>query len=1203
MARRRRIPQDIRDKLLVDAMHRCCLCPQHEDVTDLHHIIPISEDGPNTEENLIVVCPNCHRKIHSIRTRYPPRQLRMYKERWVGLCALGLTLEERLMLALAIDHESPLDAALRAARLETFSRDTDGNVRIGDIILNPTQVSALSHLLADLPDDTSDETRHQLAAATGMTSEDVVPPADFAARAQEYARRQQAQRGDLARAEEEESVYISLQLRFSRSTRAPQDDLFRKLEEPTFDDIQAAVDAPAPRSDPPAPAPAMVLLGEPGSGKSTSLRHLALAKYRDVLSDPPSAHLPLFVNLGDHASGSPADFLAEQWRQGYKSGDLPAIMQAGRLWLLVDGLNEMPSADERDYEARVRVWRRFFKNEFPPGNRALVACRVADYGTGLDLPRLHVEPMDDGRIADFVAARFQKTPDRGGHLLAELQADRRARGVEHGLYGLARNPFWLVMLADVYLECDQLPRNRAALVQDFVDRWLVYEADRQPERLLTGPERAALQLALDKLAFASLNRGQNAPQPQEWVLKQLPEQVELSGLRVAMLPEIALRLAESASLLECRGRAEARNVRFYHQLLLEYFAGRELLRRFQNQEAHPRQGREIPISAGQTDIYVLYETGLLQLLDRLGREHPQYAEVLVYQQRLSENLTQSRQYGNTDSRKAERAEIIGHLNKIALATLGLSFDELCHLSASPEEEELPQRLHVLWRIPWAEKWEFVESEWDPLAPPPTTGWEEATALAAARAALAALEMGGDGDWSQLTLAVLPHNPPLAARCLLEAGVSPLPEGARDNITDHLLAVLEDPAVTAGLDPRQRISLRIACGQALGHLGDPRILSGERHTPDDVRYIPPQWSHVIRAGSFLMGSRRDDPDAYQDEYSPATNFEPHSVDILYDYVVGLYPVTNAEYACFIQDGGYQEEDCWETENARAWLRGALDLSGPWLKRWRQIAGWVREGQVDPDEWLAQRRISPDEAETWKWAGAASDEELEAAVRQASGAAGSGQRPTQPRFWDDARYNNPSQPVVGVCWFEAMAYCAWLTEQFRVSSSEFGVLSFGLPADALSRLGTQNSKLETLRVRLPSEAEWEKAARWDGAAARRYPWGDGWDEGRANALEGRVLTTSPVGIYPEGASPYGALDVAGNVWEWTRSRWGAEVERPDFGYPYRLDDGREDEGATDLRVVRGGSWDSEARHARAAFRYRDLPGDRSGNLGFRLVLQLS
>ena len=95
-SKRKRTPKKIKDRLLVDAMHRCCLCPQHEEMTDVHHIVPINEKGPNTEENLMVVCPNCHAKIHRIRGRYTQEQLRMYKERWVKLCAKGLTLEERL---------------------------------------------------------------------------------------------------------------------------------------------------------------------------------------------------------------------------------------------------------------------------------------------------------------------------------------------------------------------------------------------------------------------------------------------------------------------------------------------------------------------------------------------------------------------------------------------------------------------------------------------------------------------------------------------------------------------------------------------------------------------------------------------------------------------------------------------------------------------------------------------------------------------------------------------------------------------------------------------------------------------------------------------------------------------------------------------------------------------------------------------------
>jgi tetratricopeptide (TPR) repeat protein len=86
-------------------MHRCCLCPEHPDVTDLHHIVFLGEGGPNTLDNLMVVCPTCHAKIHRIRQRYTKEQLRMYKERWVHLCGLGLPLDVRM--AQASDYRNP----------------------------------------------------------------------------------------------------------------------------------------------------------------------------------------------------------------------------------------------------------------------------------------------------------------------------------------------------------------------------------------------------------------------------------------------------------------------------------------------------------------------------------------------------------------------------------------------------------------------------------------------------------------------------------------------------------------------------------------------------------------------------------------------------------------------------------------------------------------------------------------------------------------------------------------------------------------------------------------------------------------------------------------------------------------------------------------------------------------------------------------
>jgi len=151
-----------------------------------------------------------------------------------------------------------------------------------------------------------------------------------------------------------------------------------------------------------------------------------------------------------------------------------------------------------------------------------------------------------------------------------------------------------------------------------------------------------------------------------------------------------------------------------------------------------------------------------------------------------------------------------------------------------------------------------------------------------------------------------------------------------------------------------------------------------------------------------------------------------------------------------------------------------------------------------------------------------------------------------------------PVVNVSWNDAIAYVGWLAQ------------TTGQP------------------WRLPTEAEWEKAAR--GTDGRIYPWGNGWDKTRANTSDGGSGATTPVGTYPSGASPYGAQDMAGNVWEWCSSLY-----KP---YPYNPAVTETLDNRTDVRVCRGGSWYFDSQNARAAYRNWLDPSNSFGGVGFRL-----
>jgi len=197
----------------------------------------------------------------------------------------------------------------------------------------------------------------------------------------------------------------------------------------------------------------------------------------------------------------------------------------------------------------------------------------------------------------------------------------------------------------------------------------------------------------------------------------------------------------------------------------------------------------------------------------------------------------------------------------------------------------------------------------------------------------------------------------------------------------------------------------------------------------------------------------------------------------------------------------------------------------------------------------------------------------------------------RKWRSDQGRQPERatcPAAYVSWHDARAYCEWLTDVWRGEGEIAG--------DEV--------------VRLPSEAEWEKAARgvlpWpsqgEGAGVRVYPWGDEWDKTRCNTSELGLGGTTPVGIFPEGAIPCGCLDMAGNVWVWTTSLWGKYYSKPAFSYPYDPADGRENlkAGTGVFRVLRGGSFRSKCGYARCAYRGRNYPRDGWDHLGFRVVV---
>jgi formylglycine-generating enzyme required for sulfatase activity len=450
--------------------------------------------------------------------------------------------------------------------------------------------------------------------------------------------------------------------------------------------------------------------------------------------------------------------------------------------------------------------------------------------------------------------------------------------------------------------------------------------------------------------------------------------------------------------------------------------------------------------------------------------------------------------------------------------------------------EAPDMVRMPWRAdevtPSLEDAKAMIAPADPLPTLPATGWEQTILLASA--------MTPDPD--TFVRALMDANLALAGECAAQPDA---------RVSDTLLDELRIALAERSRNPEADMRARIAAGLALGALGDHRL---ERVTGSDGEGRLPSLV-TIPAGTYIVG---------QDDTGDPLDGPAHPVQ-LNAFRLGAHQVTNAEYARFMAADGYNDPRWWSSKAGLAWQRGEGTAEGQ-----RNAARFWRDHYQANPEALAQLHAS----------GSFSDEryELECSRQTMDDHAFEqhlqeyfpGGRILRPMFWNDERFNAPAQPVIGVCWFEARAYCRWLSAQ---SCQSF---------------------------RLPTGPEWESAAR--GSESRVYAFGNTFEPSACNTMESHVRGTTPVGVFPLGDTPEGLMDMTGNVWEWTSTATGKRLDKPDYRYPYKNDDGREDldTGAEVIRSAQGGGWWHGREIVFAYTHYGLFPDARNFNLGFRLAV---
>jgi class 3 adenylate cyclase/formylglycine-generating enzyme required for sulfatase activity len=789
------------------------------------------------------------------------------------------------------------------------------------------------------------------------------------------------------------------------------------------------------------PQPALVILGPPGSGKSTILRRLEMeVSQRGLHPGAADGLVPFLVELnlfapeeGD-AFPAPEAWLGRLWADRYP--DLPpldALIASGRLLLLLDGLNEIPTGGEAATRRCIRQWKVFLERTVTrsPGNRFVFSCRSLDYSAPLSspslrVPQVRIEPMSDAQVRQYLKLY---SPLHWAEIWAEVN---RSSQLE-----LFRSPFFLKLLIDQVEAEGRIPQGRSALFTGFVRQSLKRELERD-NPVFDDDELVAVR---DRRRVVG------------WQWRD-PYALPDRGALIPLLERLAYRMQED------RGGGRGGQVRIDLDDAIDLLES---------------DRAEAALAAG----------GELSVLD----EDTAGSEVLFTHQLMQEYFA---------ARRLARAP--------TEAPLAVPWRE---------GEVSPPLRDVLRALPSADR----------LPPPPASGWEETAVLAAPMAP----------DPSAFVQQVADVDLVLAGRCAAQGELS-------GRLEPKVVEALRSRLAERSRDRRADLRARIASGLALGWLGGPCY---EEAVGPAGRYLLPPVVPVA-GGEYRIGSE----EPYRWNGADHTEELPAGPVVLAPFALGRFAVTNAEWAAFIAAGGYEDEAYWEGAEARAWLQGegtvvnVRSMARWWRRRFREEPGLV-ERELERDH-MDQAMY-----ELWHRRLAMDDERFERHLLDYYPAGPL----REPRFWRDARYNNPMQPVIGISCFEARAYAAWLAAQS------------GRP------------------FRLPTEAEWEAAAR--GPTRRRFAYGDEFDPLKGNTVETHVRAPTPVGVFPEGDTPEGIADLTGNTYDLTSSLWGDDPLRTSWPYPYRADDGREavDVPVTVSRVGRGGAWYLGRVHARASYRGRD------------------